>query len=292
MMPEMDGVEATSIIRNKIGTEYAQSIPIIALTANAVVGTDKMFLANGFQDFLSKPIDIIKMDEVINIWIRDKEKEKELGLDIKAAESASASQDVDSAVSVFAGVSIEGLDIEAGLARFGDDDESYLSTLRSYAQNTPPLIDAVRKITAENLPQVAVTVHGIKGSSFSISANAIGSLAEELEYAAKAGDITSVSKNIGAFITKTEDFLADLGEFLEQVQTTAEGDKVALERPDPRLLADLAQACMSYQMDVIDELLFELKQYRYERDAELVEWIEGELVNGEFTTVAVRLTDG
>jgi signal transduction histidine kinase/CheY-like chemotaxis protein len=76
MMPGMDGVEATRIIREEIGTEYAQTIPIIALTANAVVGTEEMFLSNGFQAFLSKPIDIARMDYIINHWIRDKAAEK------------------------------------------------------------------------------------------------------------------------------------------------------------------------------------------------------------------------
>ncbi|MDR1496484.1 MAG: response regulator, partial [Clostridiales Family XIII bacterium] len=49
MMPEMDGIEATRIIREKIGTDYAKNVPVVALTANAVVGTEQVFLANGFQ---------------------------------------------------------------------------------------------------------------------------------------------------------------------------------------------------------------------------------------------------
>jgi CheY-like chemotaxis protein len=76
MMPGMDGVEATRIIREEIGTEYARTVPIIALTANAIVGSEDMFLQNGFQAFLSKPIDIMRMDIIINHWVRDKKMEK------------------------------------------------------------------------------------------------------------------------------------------------------------------------------------------------------------------------
>ncbi|MDR0289801.1 MAG: response regulator, partial [Treponema sp.] len=54
MMPGMDGVEATKAIR-ALGTKYAQDLPIIALTANAVAGTEQMFLDNGFNAFLAKP---------------------------------------------------------------------------------------------------------------------------------------------------------------------------------------------------------------------------------------------
>jgi CheY-like chemotaxis protein/HPt (histidine-containing phosphotransfer) domain-containing protein/anti-sigma regulatory factor (Ser/Thr protein kinase) len=291
MMPEMDGIEATTIIREKIGTEYARSVPIIALTANAIVGTDKMFLANGFQDFLSKPIDIIRMDEVINTWVRDKGKEQELNLNSDAVELSADSEAAVALSAAFQEAHIEGLDIEAGLARFSGDEEAYISTLRSYAQNTVPLIDALRDITHENLPQAAVTVHGIKGSSFSISANVIGKEAERLEHAAKADDLAFVSEHIGSFITDAEAFLVRLHEFLAQVQGVTEAGMDVLERPDPQLLNDLAQACATYQMDEIDELLAELRNYQYEHDSELVDWIEEELAQGEFSKVAARLAD-
>ena len=68
MMPGMDGIETTRAIR-ALGTDYAASVPIVALTANALVGNDKMFADNGFQDFLSKPIEIEKLDEVLHKWV-------------------------------------------------------------------------------------------------------------------------------------------------------------------------------------------------------------------------------
>jgi CheY-like chemotaxis protein len=289
MMPGMDGIEATTIIREKIGTDYAKNIPIIALTANAIVGTDKMFLANGFQDFLSKPIDILKMDETINTWVRNKEKEKELGLVPDLFEDSEEPEGAMAKIAMLKGAGLEGLDVEGGLARFAGDVDSYISTLHSYARNTVPLIDAVRDFTEEELSQIAVTVHGIKGSSYSIGANTIGSQAERLEHAAKAGDFDYVSRKIGSFITAAEEFLANLDELLAQIQAMADADRAALEAPDSNLLDDLAQACMTYQMDEIDQLLAELKSYRYESGTELVEWIEKELVQGEFSAVADRL---
>jgi signal transduction histidine kinase/CheY-like chemotaxis protein len=66
MMPEMDGVEATHIIRNEIDSDYARRIPIVALTANATKGAAEMFLANGFDAFVSKPIDPKVLDEVLD----------------------------------------------------------------------------------------------------------------------------------------------------------------------------------------------------------------------------------
>ncbi|GHV33007.1 hypothetical protein FACS18949_05830 [Clostridia bacterium] len=69
MMPGMDGVEAVRLIR-EIGTDYAKNVPIIALTANAIAGSEDMFLKNGFQAFIPKPIDVARMDEVISRWVR------------------------------------------------------------------------------------------------------------------------------------------------------------------------------------------------------------------------------
>jgi len=67
MMPEMDGIEATQRLR-ALGYGGA----IVALTANALVGNDEMFLQNGFDGFVSKPIDAHHLDAVLNTFIRKK----------------------------------------------------------------------------------------------------------------------------------------------------------------------------------------------------------------------------
>jgi CheY-like chemotaxis protein len=77
MMPELDGIETARIIREEIGTEYAKNIPIIALTANAATGNKNEFIEKGFQAFLSKPIDIIRLDAAVNQWLRNKDLERE-----------------------------------------------------------------------------------------------------------------------------------------------------------------------------------------------------------------------
>lgn len=69
MMPDMDGVEATRIIRNEIGSAYARQVPIIALTANALVGNEDMFLSKGFSAFLSKPISTTQLDALLKRWL-------------------------------------------------------------------------------------------------------------------------------------------------------------------------------------------------------------------------------
>jgi len=68
MMPGMDGVETTAAIRNLKGERF-QKLPIVALTANAISGMEEMFLKNGFDDYLSKPIDLQRLNAVLKKWI-------------------------------------------------------------------------------------------------------------------------------------------------------------------------------------------------------------------------------
>jgi CheY-like chemotaxis protein len=74
MMPGMDGIEAVRIIRNEINTDYARTIPIIALTANAIIGNEEMFLEHGFQALLPKPIEMKKLDAILKEFVKNRVK--------------------------------------------------------------------------------------------------------------------------------------------------------------------------------------------------------------------------
>jgi signal transduction histidine kinase/CheY-like chemotaxis protein/HPt (histidine-containing phosphotransfer) domain-containing protein len=229
MMPGMDGIEATRIIREEIGTDYARNIPIIALTANALVGNEEMFLSKGFQAFLSKPIDIIRMDYVINHWVRDKEVEKQLA-DTEGGKKDSADSQqsrlversetdrrsgLDRRSSVSSGI-VKGLDINKALARFGGDEEIYFEILESYRESTPQLLDQLEDFAEEKLPDYAIVVHGIKSSSRSIGADSLGDKAELLEHAAKEGNRAFIHKHSADFIKTARWLLEDLTKLLNE----------------------------------------------------------------------------
>ena len=70
LMPKMDGVETTERIRKLgEGDKYFSELPIVALTANVIAGIQDFFLENGFSDFLSKPMDVVKLNDVLEKWI-------------------------------------------------------------------------------------------------------------------------------------------------------------------------------------------------------------------------------
>jgi CheY-like chemotaxis protein len=72
MMPGLDGIETVKIIRTEIGasSEYARTVPVVALTANAIIGNETMFLEHGFQAMLSKPMEVDKLEEVLKKYLK------------------------------------------------------------------------------------------------------------------------------------------------------------------------------------------------------------------------------
>jgi signal transduction histidine kinase/DNA-binding response OmpR family regulator/HPt (histidine-containing phosphotransfer) domain-containing protein len=294
MMPGLDGIETVRFIRNEIDSDYARTVPIIALTANAIIGNDKLFFNNGFQDFLTKPIDIIKMDESINRWVRDKKLEKELGLDaesrlaegIQEARADNPEKDGECRIAaLIKTLRVEGLNTEKGLDRFGGDGKSYMDSLRSYVIHTPELLKAARAV--EELHDYAITVHGIKGSSRGISAETIGQRAEKLEHAAKAGNLDLIKKENDEFIEAVEKFIADLRGLLDVLEERMQRPRK--DSPDPSLLAKIRSAAENYDMGELDQAMEELERCVYESEADLVPWLREQVDKSEFEKIIERL---
>jgi CheY-like chemotaxis protein len=289
MMPEMDGIEATRIIREEIGTDYARNIPIIALTANAIVGNEHMFLENGFQAFIAKPIDIIRLDAIINQYVRNKELEEKMATKkIPPSTMGDEISTIEPTASFIANSTVEGVNLEQGLERFAHDESAYLDVIRSFVKNTPPLIERMRGVSESNLSDFTVTVHGIKGSCYGICANAVGKMAEELENAGRNGDSHFVNGHIAPFFDALSKLLLNLAELLQQ--TESESDKTLLKEPDANMLAELGEACGHYNMDRIDEILSELDKNKYENGGDILRWIKEKIELAEFAEVSEKLS--
>jgi signal transduction histidine kinase/FixJ family two-component response regulator/HPt (histidine-containing phosphotransfer) domain-containing protein len=279
MMPLMDGVEATRIIREEIDTEYARNVPIIAMTANALVGNERMFLQHGFQAFLPKPVSIMRLDLVLEQWVRNKELESDYLRSQTAAEEPArwlAEQRP-----------IDGFDLAAYLERFGGDVQSMLRALRSYAMNTPALLEQVREPTAQTLPDYAIVMHGLKGSTYGICAEAAGKQAEKLELAAKSGDITFVLAHNAAFLEIAGNLVDRLLDLLRDSGALAARQEK--DEPDAAVLDRLREACERYDMDGVDRAMDELESFSYARRSDLVVWLRERVDMMELRQVSDKL---
>jgi CheY-like chemotaxis protein len=286
MMPEMDGIEATRIIREEIGTEYAKNIPVIALTANAIVGNEEMFVGKGFQAFLSKPIDIIQMDAVINRYVRDKAMERQLA---QEAENKPDLRNGKNEMYLDDSIHIDGLNLKKGLERFSGDEETYLGIVKSYVLNTPPLLEQAHGYHEQNdLPNYAIIVHGLKSSSRSIGADTAGALAEALEHAAKAENFSFVAEKNGEFVRTVQTLIGHLSGLLSRI--AAENPKPKKAKPDAEMLAALRETCESFDIDAVDKIMKELEAYAYESGDDLVEWIRSQINVMGFKKITERLS--
>jgi PAS domain S-box-containing protein len=289
MMPGMDGIEATRIIRNDIGTEYAKTVPIIALTANALAGNEDMFITNGFNGFIAKPIDILRLDAALNRWVRKSEAYEALW---KAGEDQAGTPPARGAAAVqgfirLDGIQVEEVDIGAGIERYGGE-EIYLGILRSWTIHTPELLEKLRALSQETLADYAVSVHGLKGSSYGICAEGIGRQAEDLEYAAKAGDYEKAAADNGAFIARVEKVMAELRALLEKnAEKGPEKERAAA--PDRALLEKILDASKHFKPTVMEEAVMELEKFDYESGEDLVSWLREQLDNLEYDAIRERL---
>ena len=277
MMPEMDGIETADRIR-ALGTEYAKKIPIIALTANAIQGTDKLFYEHDFQAYTTKPLGVMELDKILMKWVRDGTREE---VRISADSSSNESESVL--------IEIPGVDTKKALSLYVGDTKVYLPLLRSYAANTPKVLEKLRSFSAENLHDYVIAVHGLKGTSAGIGAEAIREAALELETMSRAGDLHGILAKNDKLIANTEIIVANIKYWLDNKDVHEV--KPHLKAPDRELLERLRQSCENYDIDDIEKIMSELESAEYEEEAELMAWIREKIDISKMSEVANRLSE-
>jgi signal transduction histidine kinase/CheY-like chemotaxis protein len=197
MMPGMDGVEAVKLIREWEGGG-GDAVPIIALTANAISGMREMFLENGFNDFLSKPIEIPVLNRIMEKWI-PLEKRNEYAREKRRERDLNTRRD--------ASFTVEGLDTARGLVMTGGLEKQYRGVLELYCKDAAERLELFKKSMddpAADAALLAVHFHAIKSASASIGADALSEEAARLESAGKSGDMVYIKARIAAFCGRLE----------------------------------------------------------------------------------------
>jgi signal transduction histidine kinase/FixJ family two-component response regulator/HPt (histidine-containing phosphotransfer) domain-containing protein len=286
MMPGMDGIETAAAIRTWEKTtpgysEPSEEIPIIALTANAITGMRELFLDQGFNGYLSKPIEMAKLNSIMAAWIPKQKKIQQTEEDIKNEKPGL----------ILGDVFVEGLNIVAGRANFGES--AYLEVLRSYCVHTPALLEKLQDLanTAHangNLTEYTITVHGLKGSSYGICADSVAKQAEALEQAARNKDVQYILTNNNPLIENTGILLKNIQNFLEEIAGPPKTKPFA-SAPDSATLARLLEACKSYRTSLMEEILQQLEAFEYESGGELITWLREQLDNLEYDVILERL---
>ena len=194
-MPEVDGIEATECIR-AMGADnpYYASLPIIALTANAVSGMKETFLEKGFSDFIPKPIDTVKLNTILEQWIpKDKQKNN-------AAETSES--DGNGTLKI---IEVDGLNTAKGLRLSNQDLELYYKTLEVFCDDGNEQTGNIRlSLESRNLELYTIYVHALKSAAANIGADQLSDMALELEAAGQRSDLFYIEAYNETFLSSLE----------------------------------------------------------------------------------------
>jgi len=186
MMPLMDGVEATRRIREwEAGlTDGGRRVPVIALTANAISGMKEMFLSNGMDDFIAKPVAPEDLNRVLAAWLPADIIKTEAG---KSADGSKDRQKEAALLSPLAGL----LDLDEALSHAPDAD-MLLSYLKQLERDFDSCVDSLRgALAAGDIKNYRIRIHALKGMFATAGRADLSAKAKALEDAAKAGDMAA-----------------------------------------------------------------------------------------------------
>ncbi|MDR0320301.1 MAG: response regulator [Treponema sp.] len=188
MMPGMDGVEATNEIR-KLGGKYKQ-LAVIALTANAVKGAKEMFLENGFNDLVTKPIEIRELNRALEKWLppeKIKRKPEEDTTETEKNLATAVNEDDAQTLNFLSALSqIAEINTEIGLNNVSGVKKLYYENAALFCKN---LLTECEKMSAflnnDDISNFSISVHAMKSMLATIGAVSLSELALKLETASK-----------------------------------------------------------------------------------------------------------
>ena len=234
MMPEMDGVETLHKIRRKPGP-YFQALPVIAFTANAIGGAREMFLAEGFDDFIAKPIELSVLERMLRRYIpvqkqipvEDDAPEHDMagteqpdrkgtphgpGADASAQDARDAAlRAEETEEKALAFLRRAGINMEQGISYCGDR-EGLREIIRIYHDEGPKRRSRLSQYFKEqDWKNYVITVHALKSNSKGIGAMELADLALNLEMAGKGNSISYILENHEKMMEMHDQLLEALG---------------------------------------------------------------------------------
>ena len=259
MMPEMDGVETTRIIR-RMYPGYSE-VPIIALTANAVGDARDMFLREGMNDFVSKPIEVNVIIAKVRQWLPADKVRLLTGVEAEAAADA-----VDDNTPDLDSLTLGDLDMKAARKLIGSDS-LYWSILKEYYKVIDKKADHIMECyITEDWKAYTIDVHALKSSSKQIGAMELSELAARLEKAGNEGNLNLIRTYTDNMIYKYRNYKPILEPYFaeEEVDTSAlppiENDALK------ELLAEMLAAVEDLDTTAMDEVCEKMAGFSYPED--------------------------
>ena len=251
MMPGMDGVETTQIIRS-LGEKY-DHLPIIALTANAVAGAKEMFLSNGFNAFLSKPTDTRALDEILKSWLPSEKIEQRMDeetVEMETEKTPNQPLDILGTISE--------INLAVGISRFPDSD-FYLEMVKSFYQKIKEECNRLSaSLSGNNMKNFSIVIHGLKSILATIGAMRLSEAAFKLEMASKNGEMDYCQEQYPEFQEQVFRLYEQLSSCFSMEISSSEknpGDINHLRKSLPRAISAAKDFDKNTGIEVLNELL-------------------------------------
>ncbi|MCR5651878.1 MAG: response regulator [Lachnospiraceae bacterium] len=302
MMPKMDGVETTAHIRHR--EMGGNNVPIIALTANAIKGADKLFLDAGMNDYISKPIDLRLLASVMDRWLPEEKKIRDFdaGQETKENESQSEGGYENTAGQAAASVGddivnegefsvLKGIDASLGLSNCLGDSDTYSGLLKTFIDSDS--YNEANKFYLENdLENYKITVHGLKSAANYIGASKLSAYAKMLEMFAKDGDSKSIDRDHPGLKPLYTEVADSIVEFLGgQADDSKEINKTEIGKDEVlQLTENLLGFIEDMDLDAVSRKAEEMAGLKYDNEEinELINGIVNDASNFDFDEAAQK----
>ena len=257
MMPEMDGIEALHRMMD-MSEHECKDVPVIALTANAISGAREMYLKEGFNDFLSKPIQTDKLEEMIEKYLPN----ELVSYEESTSDTRAKKTHINSGEDL---PEIDGINWTYALSNI-PDKETLENTVKNFYNTLDMEANYLesywKSIVNDNemLDDYRIKVHAMKSSSAYIGALMLSSMAKTLEYAAKNGKLEVVQYMTPTFLEEWRSYKDKLSMYKEEtLGVQIEDMSDIIDKLD-----DLQEALEEMDVDRADEIMNYIKQFEYE----------------------------
>lgn len=253
MMPVMDGIEAAKAIRALPEDKY-QKLPIIALTANAMVDARKEFLNAGMNGFVAKPIDFARICNQLKLWLP-----KDLVRDVPKEEAKKLLADDLSDREIQPEDPQMGFSFEEGVKHCGSK-AALMKTIRIFYRTIDSKANKIEQCLKEGLiSDYVIEVHALKSSALLIGAVPLSEAAKELEDYGKQGKTEVLEEKTPDVLTMYRDLKNILRPYAEKEEDAkkefSDGEWITA-------LQQIHQCIEQFDLDGVDQIMEQLEEYQ------------------------------
>ncbi len=214
-MPNMDGVETLRELQKR-DPEKAKNTPVISLTANAFATAKEEMLKAGFTDYLTKPVNLYDLENMLLKHLPEKKICKIQDSDSAVPENSLLTDTPEDSLPEEV-QKIELLDCESGIDYCGDPEE-YLEALKIYRSSVKEKSGQLEELLHnQDTEALSLLLHSLKSTSGAVGASELALSAEKLEHAAKDGDFKLLQNGVPDFISQYRFLGARLEEALQSI---------------------------------------------------------------------------